>query len=117
MIYSMVIGNLDVIDSLLKYGLAPINTIGSWNGTTEQGAMVRGEMPLMQIAHDMAIEYGETHTVLIEHDSRRAWLIEGESNLSALIKEPATGHWVATKVKPAGNHTFIPSIETYCEVI
>lgn len=116
MLYSIVIGNLDVIDSLLKYGLAPIYTQGVWNGKAESGAMVRGHLSLIQIAHDMAIEYGETHTVVIEHDSRRAWLIEGESDLSATVQQPATGHWLTSKVKPAGNHTYIPSIETYCEV-
>ena len=106
-----------MIDTLLKYGLAPINTLGVWDGVTEKGGMVRGEIHLMQIAHDTALEYGETHTILIEHHSRRAWLVAGSSDLSAVVTQTATGHWTSTKVKPAGNHTYIPSIETYCEVI
>ena len=117
MLYSIVLGNLDVIDSLLKYGLAPIYTEGAWNGTTERGGMLRGELPLMQIAHNTALEYGETHTILIEHVSRRAWIIGGSADLAELVTQKATGHWTSTKVKPIGNHIYIPAIETYCEVI
>lgn len=105
---------------LVALGFVPLSCCGTYNNEgDEPGYMVTGTASSMDFVMELARDYDQDAILVIERDTRKAWILNNDMSVSYAVGGGVDHHGLWCRVKESdvsGDYTYIQSTNTYCQI-